>query len=276
MEELRSSLIPYAYNITGSWEESKDIVHDVLLKFSQMDQDEIKNEKAYLVRMVVNLSIDHKRKQKKHLSDYPGNWLPEPVATDDPHTTVYRKEILSYTVMVLLEKLDPKQRAVFILKEAFDYDHADIARVLGISVENSRKILNRAKNELRLDSAPKVPEKQSAMLRRFLAVLESGDMAELERLLHEQVNVVSDGGGKVPAFRNIIRGARSVSALLTGLYKKTFMHVDSEITWINHQPAILLHYENTLVTCQIFSIEGDQVDHVFIIRNPDKLAVIEK
>lgn len=276
MEELRSSLIPYAYNITGSWEESKDIVHDALLKFSQLDQDDIKDQKAYLVRMVVNLSIDHKRRMKRQLSDYPGNWLPEPVATDDPHTTVYRKEIMSYTVMVLLEKLDPKQRAVFILKEAFDYDHAEIARVLGISVENSRKVLNRAKSELRLESVPKSSEKQSAMLRRFLSILESGDMGALERLLHEQVNVVSDGGGKVPAFRNIIRGARSVAALLAGLYKKTFMHVDSEIKWINHQPAILLHHANALVTCQIFSIDGDQVDHVFIIRNPDKLAVIEK
>src|SRR5688500_12875681 len=109
MEELRPSLTLYAYNILGSYEDAKDIVQDVFLKFSQVDQRKVTDTKSYLIRMVVNLSIDQKRMLKKQLSDYPGPWLPQPLSTEDPHLALHRKEILSYSVLVLLEKLDSKQ-----------------------------------------------------------------------------------------------------------------------------------------------------------------------
>ena len=95
MEQLRSSLILYAYNIIGSYEDAKDIVQDVFVKFSQLDQEKIEDQKLYLIRMVINLAIDRKRKQKKQLSEYPGPWLPEPIATGDPEKSIHRKEILS-------------------------------------------------------------------------------------------------------------------------------------------------------------------------------------
>lgn len=131
MEDLRPSLTLYAYNILGSYEDAKDIVQDVFLKFTQLKADKIADKKSYLIRMVVNLAIDHKRRLKKQLEQYPGPWLPEPLATDDPAFAIHRKEILSYSLLVLLEKLDSKQRAVFILKEGFDYDHEEVAEVFG-------------------------------------------------------------------------------------------------------------------------------------------------
>ena len=276
MEDLRRSLTLYPYNILGSWEDGKDIVQDVFLKYSQLDQEKIADKKSYLIRMVVYLSIDRKRRLKKLLHNYPGPWLPEPLATDDPHLAVHRKEILSYSMLVLLEKLDSKQRAVFILKEAFDYDHHDIARVLGITADNSRKILSRARTELRTGLNVTPDEEQMKLLHRYLKVLEGGNMEQLEQMLSAEISVTSDGGGKVAAFRNIISGARAVGALLSGLYKKMYSKVHSEITWINHQPAIFYYIDGEIVTCQIFSIQDERVKNIFFIRNPDKLRILQE
>ena len=132
MEDTRNLLITYAYNILGSYEDAKDIVQDAYLKALDTAFDTIENKKAYLIRTVINLSINRKKRQQKLVNQYPGEWLPEPVATERADTAIIRKEILSYSLMVLLEKLNTKQRAVFILKEAFDYDHKEIASVLDI------------------------------------------------------------------------------------------------------------------------------------------------
>ena len=272
MEDLRPSLTLYAYNILGSYEDAKDIVQDVFLKFMQLDQNKIADKRLFLIRMVVNLSIDRKRKHKKDVANYPGHWLPEPVATENPEKYLYRKEILSYSLMVLLEKLESRQRAVFILKEAFDYDHQDIARTLDITVDNSRKILSRARQELNLAVAGTPLRSQSAILQQYLRAIDSGDMQEVEALLRSDITVVSDGGGKAPAFRHIIRGVRRVRALLSGLARKAYHQVPTQIGWINHQPAVFYFYEGNLVTCQIFTIEDEQFSRIFFIRNPDKLA----
>ena len=118
MESLRPLLTTYAYNITGTYEDAKDIVQDAYLKFMTLDTSGMEDKKAYLTRMVINLAINYKNRQKKLLAQYPGEWLPEPVATEFADSNMNRKEVLSYSIMVLLEKLNAKQRAVFILKEA--------------------------------------------------------------------------------------------------------------------------------------------------------------
>src|SRR5690606_3781018 len=150
MNEYRPLLVTYAYNILGSMEEARDIVQDAFVNLMKRGEDGIENEKAYLIRTVINLSINRKKRQQKMLASYPGEWLPEPVATEKADREVVQKDILSYSLMVLLEKLNPRQRAVFILKEAFDYDHDEIAGVLNITPENSRKILSRAKSLLQM------------------------------------------------------------------------------------------------------------------------------
>jgi RNA polymerase sigma-70 factor (ECF subfamily) len=276
MEELRGSLILYAYNILGSYDDAKDIVQDVFLKFTLLDQGKISNKKSFLIRMVINLAIDRKRQQKKQLTGYPGHWLPEPVATENPETSVYRKEILSYSMLVLLEKLDSKQRAVFILKEAFDYDHEEIANVIGISVENSRKILHRAKTDLKSPLHPMSEKGEHASLSRYLKLIKDGNTKELEQLLKEDITVISDGGGKAVAFRNLIQGVKPVTTLLAGLYKKYYNQVLIEQGWVNHQPALFYFEGNKIVTCQIFSLHDNQIDHIFFMRNPDKLKTLQK
>lgn len=273
MEDLRPLLTVYAYNILGSWEEAKDAVQDVFLKFITAKPNNIKDEKAYLVRMVVNRAIDKKEKLAREISGYEGPWLPEGVATDNPEMSLWRKEILSYAMMVLLEKLDARQRAVFILKEAFDYNHDDIAHTLGITAENSRQLLSRAKKELQ--SEREGGAVSSAWLAKYIAVIEAGDMTRLEQLLNEDVSVMSDGGGKAQAFRNIIRGVKDVTALLAGLFRKTKPVATLHTATINHSPALLYVHNGHVVTCQVFSIKNGRIDHVFFIRNPDKLVNLQ-
>jgi RNA polymerase sigma factor (sigma-70 family) len=275
MEELRHSLTLYAYNILGSYEEAKDVVQDVYLKMIEVPEDSVRDLKNYMIRMVINLAIDQKRRQQKLRESYPGQWLPEPIATDNPESSIYQKEILSYSLMVLLEKLDPKQRAVFILKEAFDYDHDEIAGVLGITVENSRQILSRAKNELKT-SASTNHKIQKSLVQQYMTVLEQKDVKALEQLLHEQIYVVSDGGGKVAAFMNLVQGVKSVAALLQGLFKKGYGQAQTEFRWLNHQPAVFYYHEGELMTIQIFGVENEQFDEIFYVRNPDKMVSVKK
>lgn len=276
MESLRPLLTTYAYNITGSLEEAKDIVQDVYLQFMQVDGEKIENKKAYLVRMVINLSINRKKKQQKMLSAYHGEWLPEPVATEHADAMVNRKDILSYSLMVLLEKLDPKQRAVFILKEAFEYDHAEIADVLGITVDYSRKILSRAKQQLATLDTVKDSSIPTDYLNKYLAVMAAGDTRRLEKLLTEDIVMTSDGGGKASATLNPVFGIEHGVALLQGLYSKFLRFAKIEQGTINHQPALFYYEGEVLATCQVFTFKNGLVDRVYFIRNPDKLLSLQK
>ena len=130
--------------------------------------------------------------------------MPEPIATDSVEHALHRKEVLSYSVMVLLERLSSKQRAVFILKEAFDYEHEEIASVLGITVESSRQLLSRAKKDIHA-TAVQPAKMELSVLNRYLSVLQAGDVKALEKMLHDEISMISDGGGKASAEAESIR-----------------------------------------------------------------------
>jgi RNA polymerase sigma factor (sigma-70 family) len=241
MDELRPLLTTYAYNILGSREEAKDIVQDAFLKFMHIDSDKIEDKKAYLVRTVINLAINAKKKQQKMVATYPGPWLPEPVATEKADAGILQQDVLPYSLMVLLEKLNAKQRAVFILKEAFDYDHEDIAGVLDITVENSRKLLSRAKDQLQKGASVTRKPAEMDYLDKYLAVIQRGDTRQLEQLLHDEIFLISDGGGKAVAATRPILGVDSVTSFLMGIFNKNYKYTQIEKGTINHQPALLYY-----------------------------------
>lgn len=270
-------LTTYAYNILGSYEDAKDAVQDAYLNFMQRGNKTIEDKKAYLVRSVINIAINKKNKQKRERSLYPGEWLPEPIATEKADSAVNSKEILSYSLMVLLEQLNAKQRAVFILKEAFSYDHAEIANVLGITEEHSRKLLSRAKEQLKTVDALAKPKANTNYVDKYLAAIQNANMAVLEKMLHDEVVVISDGGGKAVAFRKPVIGRTSVIKLLLGIFKK-FYATDIELkkTIINHEPALCYYENGKLVNCQIFSLQKDGLASIYFIRNPDKLKILGK
>jgi RNA polymerase sigma factor (sigma-70 family) len=269
-------LTTYAYNILGSYEDAKDVVQDAYLKFMEGDTSAIEDKKAYLVRTVINLSINKKNRQKRQRALYPGEWLPEPVATEKADAALNRKEILSYSLMVLLEKLNAKQRAVFILKEAFAYDHAEIAEVLDITEEHSRKLLSRAKEQLKTADAVAMPKETTAYIDKYLYVIQHADMRQLEQMLHDEVTVISDGGGKATAFRKPVRGRNAVVKLLLGVYKKYYAHIPFKKTMINHEPALCYYENGKLVSCMVLFLQQDYLINVYLIRNPDKLKALEK
>jgi len=155
LKNYQNKLFPYAYNITGSSEDAKDAIQDVLIKHFSSKNKNIENETGYLIRAVVNQSINIKKRRDKINLDK--IWLPEPISTEKADDNINREEIISYSILVLLEKLTPKERAVFILKKAFDYSHKDIAETVDLTTENSRKLLNRAKTKLALSRIETIP-----------------------------------------------------------------------------------------------------------------------
>jgi len=272
MDSLRPILTSYAYNILGSYEDAKDIVQDVMLEMINRSGMEITNEKAYLTRSVINRAINARNRLQKMQSGYPGNWLPEPVATESADGELHQKDILSYSLMVLLEKLDAKQRAVFILKEAFSYEHDEIAEVLDISVENSRKILSRARAALQNGSVHEAVKTPTDYLDKYIDTIRSGDIKKLEQLLTKDIVVVSDGGGKVAAALNPLIGIESASQFLAGVYNKFYQRASFKKGLVNHHPALFYYHEDQLVTCLIFEWKNELINRVYIMRNPDKLG----
>ena len=275
MEDIRRLLITYSYNITGSYDDAKDIVQDAFLNFMKVDEN-IENKKAYLIRTVINLSINFKNKQQKLLFEYPDAWLPEPVATEKADAEINSKETLSYSLMILLEKLNAKQRAVFILKEALNYDHEEIADVLGISVENSRKVLSRAKEQLKSGDIITPKKISSTYLNNYVNVIHNIDIKALEKLLNEDIVLVSDGGGKASASLNPVEGKERVMKFLLGVYNKFYRNQRIEKTFINHQPALLYFTDDEITNCQVFSLINGKIENIYFVRNPDKLKSLKE
>ena len=275
MDTLQQTLTSYAYSILGSYEEAKDVVQDVLLERLKRNGDTIENEKAYLTRSAINRAINVKNRQKKMLSGYPGNWLPEPVATEGADYDLNQKDILSYSLMVLLEKLDARQRAVFILKEAFDYEHEEIAEVLDISVENSRKILSRAKKGLKTASPKNTVQTPTGYLDNYIDIIRSGNTQRLEQLLSNDIVVISDGGGKAAAALHPLVGKEAASLFLSGIYRKFYQNSRIEKSFVNHNSALFFYQNDRLVTCHVFELKDEKIQRAYFIRNPDKLVSLQ-
>ena len=147
MKNYTDILFPYAYNILGSVEDAKDTVQDILVKYLSIDKRHVRNEIGFLIKSVINQSINVKKKKKTISADE--IWLPEPISTEKADDNINREEIISYSMLTLLEKLSAKERAVFILKESFDYSHQEIAEQLDISIGTSKSNLAKARQKIK-------------------------------------------------------------------------------------------------------------------------------
>lgn len=277
VDSLRPSLLRKAYYVTGSFVDSEDIVQEALLKWISMDTQSVANPSAYLTRMVVHLAINWKKKQALRRAAYHGEWLPEPVATERADGIIDSEETITYSLLVILERLNAKERAVFILKEAFDYDHGEIADLLAITPTYSRQLLSRAKRRVEASPLTSISQdEQSAFVNRFRRVLQSGDMTQLETLLREDIVAVSDGGGKASAGKHPVIGRHRVARMLLGLYRKFYRDVVVTQTFVGGQMALLYWNEGTIRSCQIFALNDGRLQQVYLVRNPDKLGSLQK
>jgi len=258
IKDYQDILFPYAYNILGSAEDARDAIQDVLTKYYAEPREGVINEKAYLVKSVINQAIN--KKQRRKLVPQPEEWLPEPVATESADANVYLKDILSYSLLVLLEKLNAKERAVFILKESFDYDHKEIADILSITEEHARKLLSRAKTKLFKPGGetPRNPihdPHTNALLQNYIDAIRDRNMPKLEALLAEDIALYADGGGKVKVVRTVCTGVADVAGLLAYVYHTYLRKSTVHITEINHQPAFLFVVGGRLATCMVLDLD---------------------
>ena len=271
MKDYQSILFPYAYNILGSAEDAKDAVQDVLYKHLSGGQKEVDNEKAYLIKAVINQSINIKEKNKK--IRYGDEWLPEPIATEETDKAIRLNDIAAYSLLILLEKLNPKERAVFILKEGFGYAHEEIAEVLSATVENSRQLLSRARRKLDADKQVSRLEKpQQLLLQQFLQAVRDKDIHSLEHLLTEDIQYSADGGGVVKVVAKHCSGIKEVIDLLLLVYTRFQATATVVPTVVNHQPAFLYYRKEQLFLCQIFGFSSDgKISQINNVVDPQKL-----
>lgn len=276
MKDYHTILFPYAYNILGSSDDAKDAVQDVLSKFITTSHEGIENEKGYLIKSVINQSINIRNRRKKLL--HGDVWLPEPVATEEADTAINLKDIVSYSLLVLLEQLNPKERAVFILKEAFGYSHEEIADVLSSTVENSRKLLSRAKSKLEGSRQPlKVlsDSPYNAILEDFVNAIRGRDTKTLENLLSQDITFHADGGDKLKVIKKICTGMQEVIELLFLIDQRFNSKMTVIQATINHQPALLYYRDSKLVVCQVLSVSDNKIFQIDNVVDPEKLKGIE-
>jgi RNA polymerase sigma-70 factor (ECF subfamily) len=278
LENYQHILFPYAYNILGTAEDAKDAIQDVLYKYLAGGKEGIEDPKNYLIRSVINQSITIKNKRKKtQLGDM---WLPEPVDTEEADTNIKLNEIVSYSLLILLEQLNAKERAVFILKEAFAYSHEEIADTLSITVEGSRKLLSRAKQKIDQAHTPAAVQKKEnttpVLLEKFMQAIRSRDTKTLETVLTEDIAFYADGGTALKVFAKQRTGIPEVSDVLIFVFHKYDIGYTVKSGEINHQPALLFYEGDELKVCQVFGIdpESNKIFQISNVLDPEKLKTI--
>lgn len=271
---LKKKLFPYAYNILGNIQDSDDVLQEVFIKYNEKSAESISHQQAYLIRAVVNGSINLKKKNDRERRRKVT--LPEPIVTNQGESDIELKEILTYSLLVLLDRLNAKERAVFLLKEGFDYGHDEIAEILSISVDNSRQLLSRAKKKvLAGKSIPRPPNGDSVQLKKYLEAIRGGDVSLLEQMLSDEVQVLADGGDKLRVVAELTTGISDTVKLITYLYDRYQKDFEINVGEINHQPALLFYLGPTLINCQVFALGPDEkITHIFSVVDPGKLARI--
>ncbi|MGH2709626.1 MAG: RNA polymerase sigma factor SigJ, partial [Actinomycetota bacterium] len=226
LDELRPTAFAIAYRMLGSVSEAEDVVQEALLRVDQAVQggEQIESPHAYVATVTTRLAINELRSARVRRERYVGEWLPEPILTDekdDPSWYAETADSLSLAMLVLLESLSPEQRAVLLLHDVFDYGYPEIAAIVGKSEDNVRQLATRARRhvEQRRPRFKTTREQRDELSKRFFAAVEHGDLAGLETLLAHDVELTADGGGKVPgALARPLRGRNRVArAMITGL-----------------------------------------------------------
>src|SRR6185436_13349400 len=222
LQTERPLLFSIAYRMLGSASDAEDVLQDAWVRYRSVDQAAIRSTKAFMTTVVTRLCLDRLKSAQKTREEYIGPWLPEPVLTSEvesPESMLQRSESVTLAFLVLLEQLSPEERAVFLLKDVFDYEHSEIADILATTTENSRQLLHRAKARL-AEGRPRLggtAESRRAIADRFTRAFSSGDGSELTALLARDVHMWSDGGGKATAARRPLLGRDEVVRFLVGL-----------------------------------------------------------
>jgi RNA polymerase sigma-70 factor, ECF subfamily len=273
----RPLLFSIAYRMLGSVMEAEDAVQEAYLRWSRASGEEVRSEKAYLSAVVTRLCIDRLRSARTRREEYVGPWLPEPLPDErapDVAETVALEDSLSMAFLVLLESLTPVERAVFLLREVFGYEYAEIAGIVGKSEANCRQISRRARASVaaRRPRFERSPEQGERLMREFLEACVAGDMGGLLAMLADDVTLWSDGGGKSRAARNPIHGATNVARFLLGALQKAPTGFAVRPARINGSPSLVGYFgDGRPQSATTFGLSGGRISEIRLVVNPEKL-----
>ena len=279
LEAARRRAFAIAYRMLGSVSEAEDVSQEAVFRLARVDEP-IDEPAAWVTTTATRLSIDVLRSARARRETYVGPWLPEPLIGGCPDDAASHAELadsLSQAFLVMLERLTPAERAAFLLREVFDYDYAEIARILDRSEVNARQLVTRAKKHLgaarpRFDADRALRDR---LLERFLAAADDGDVAALEALLAQDAVFYSDGGGKAAAARKPLFGARRIARVVATAIPKSHRRqgLRRQPARVNGQPGVVLRTPDGAVwgVLSIDALEG-RIQTIRIVRNPDKLT----
>lgn len=274
-EQHRPLLFTIAYEITGTVSDAEDAVQDSYLKWAGVDDGTVANARAYLARITTRTALNSLRSAQRRREEYVGPWLPEPLLTGrDAAEDVLLGESLSVAMLVVLESLGPDERAVFVLREVFDFPYAEIAEATGKTQAAVRQIAHRAKEHVR-SRRPRFETdagQQQDVAERFIAATMGGDLQALMNALAPGAVLLSDGGGKVTAARKPVHGPERIARFLLGIATTPVPDMRVEFTALNGMPALLVHSGDRVDVAAMVEVRGGFVTGVYLVRNPDKLV----
>jgi RNA polymerase sigma-70 factor (ECF subfamily) len=271
----RGLLFTVAYEMLGSAADAEDVVQETWLRWADVDRADVRDSRAYLVRMVTRQALNRLRTVSRRREEYIGEWLPEPLLTSpDVSEDAVLAENVSIAMLTVLETLGPVERAVFVLHEVFETPYDEIAQVVDRTPVAVRQIAHRAREHvaarrprMQVDRA-----EQAAVLEKFMAAVTSGDVQGLLELLAPDVVLIADGGGLVAAARKPLTGAQRVAGFLARLAD---FPVVSTTTWFNGTPGVRIEVGSDVSAVSLV-IEDDRITRIYGIRNPKKLGRLEE
>ncbi|MFP3891994.1 RNA polymerase sigma-70 factor [uncultured Ralstonia sp.] len=278
-DALRPRLFAIAYRMLGTRADAEDVLQDAWLRWHQTDPTALQSAEAWLVTVVTRLSIDRLRAAKTEREAYIGWWLPEPLVELDERTPEAAAELagdLSVALLWVLERLSPEERAAFLLRQVFDHDYAEIAGLLGKTEAACRQMVHRAADRVQQER-PRFDVSQDAhrsLLQKFMEAARTGQQDAIRALLADDVQLVGDGGGKVPAFLHIVRDPDQVTQIYAVLALRMGADVQYRHARVNGEPGLLRYVDGRLESAQSFVIEDGRIVAIYVVRNPDKLANI--
>lgn len=278
--QYRSLLFAIAYRMLGSVADTEDIVQEAWLRW-QLVTETVHSPKAFLSSLVTRLCIDYLRSARVRREKYVGTWLPEPLLTEQTsHFNDYAElaESLSFAFLTLLECLSPTERAIFLLREVFDYDYEDIAKIVNRSVPNCRQITRRARQHLilRRPNITPSPQRQEELIEQFLTSWNQGDLPGLIAVMAEDITFWADGGGQVVAVQKPLYGCLKVSRFLVAIRRsQRIPDLIPRIVQVNGQPAIVNSVSERPQSIFNFEFSSNSIQSIFAVVNPEKMKAIQ-
>ena len=274
----RSLLFTVAYEMLGSAADAEDVVQETWLRWADVDRAEVRDPRAYLVRIVTRQALNRLRTLARRREEYVGEWLPEPLLTSpDVAEDVEFAESVSIAMLTVLETLAPTERAVFVLREVFDVPYAEIALAVEKSPAAVRQIAHRAREHVG-ERRPRIDvdrAEHQQVVERFLAALRSGDLQVLLDVLAPEVVLVADGGGQVAAFRRPVVGRERVASLLSRFPRSAPDAVVGTV-WLNGAPAGRIELAGELDTAVSLVVAEGRITRIYAMRNPHKLLRLDE